>query len=103
MNTFIPTRRPEQIVFDIEQRFITEDVTAQRVVATKILLTNQGQDVVFINDIAILSGESLKVDIEAPHLIDFQFSIRFVPATVVVAGDGIVSGKKVLLTTMKPK
>lgn len=97
------TTRPGQIVFGLEQKFITADVTNQRVTATKILFTNMGTDVVFINDLAVLAGDSLKVDIEAPHLIDFQFSIRFVPPTVIVAGDGIVSGQKLLLTTMKPQ
>lgn len=91
------------MIFGIEQKYIIEDVTNERIVATKIMFTNQGTDVVFINDVALLAGDLFKVDIEAPHMVDFSFSIRFEPATVIVAGDGISSGSKLLLTTMKPK
>ena len=45
------------MIFGIEQKYIIEDVTNERVVATKIMFTNQGTDVVFINDVTLLAGD----------------------------------------------
>lgn len=91
------------IAYALYQRFITEDDPRFEVVGCGCLFQNVGTYPVELNDFVLLPGDVKKFDVQPPHSLEFQLSVKFSDTDTGATSLRLSPRKRVLFECLLPK